>query len=96
MPWAALAALKEDDQNAIVAYLRTVPAVSHKIPDPDKPNIFAYLWGKFKMLVLKEQIPTPVYPMKEADDHDKPVSQNPSGAEKNFAVRVDRAKEVRP
>jgi len=96
MPWAALAALKEDDQNAIVAYLRTVPAVSHKIPDPDKPNIFAYLWGKFKMLVLKEQIPTPVYPMKEADDQDKPVSQNPSGAEKNFAVRVDRAKEVRP
>jgi hypothetical protein len=34
--------------------------------------------------------------MKEAEDQQKPVSLNPSGAEKNFAVRVDRAKEVRP
>ena len=96
MPWAAFAALKEDDQNAIVAYLRTVPAVHHKIPDPDKPNIFSYMWGKFRMLILKEQIPTLIYPMKEAENQQKPVSLNPSGAEKNFAVRVDRAKEVRP
>ena len=96
MPWASFAALKEDDQNAIVAYLRTVPPVNHKIPDPDTPNIFSYLWGKFRMLILKEQIPTPVYPMKEADDQQKPVSQNSSGSEKNFAMRIDRAKEVRP
>jgi mono/diheme cytochrome c family protein len=67
MPWASFAAMKEDDQNAIVAYLRTVPPVHHKIPDPDKLNIFSYLWGKFKMLILKEQIPTPVYSMKETE-----------------------------
>jgi hypothetical protein len=54
------------------------------------------MWGKFRMLILKEQIPTLIYPMKEAEDQQKPVSLNPSGAEKNFAVRVDRAKEVRP
>ena len=96
MPWTALAGLKEDDQNAIVAYLRTVPAVSHKIPDPDKPNIFSYLWGKFRMLILKEQIPSPAYPMKEPGDRQKPVSQNSPGAAKNYAVRVDREKEVRP
>ncbi len=79
MPWAAFASLKEDDQNAIVAYLRTVPPVHHNIPDPDKPNIFSYLWGKFRMLILKEEIPTPVYPMKEVEDQQKPVSQNFSG-----------------
>ena len=95
MPWAAFGALKEDDQNAIVAYLRTIPPVHHKIPDPDKLNFFSYMWGKFKMLILKEQIPAPAYPMKE-EDQQKPVSQNSSSAEKNFAVRVDREKEVRP
>jgi len=96
MPWAAFAALKEDDQNAIVAYLRTVPAVHHKIPDPEKLNIFSYLWGKFRMLIMKERIPSPAYPMKEEEDQQKPVSKNSSGAEKNFAVRDERAKEVRP
>ena len=96
MPWTALAALKDDDQNAIVAYLRTVPAVRHKIPDPDKPNIFSYLWGKFRMLILKQQIPSPAYPMKEATEQQKPVSQISTGAGKNFAARANREKEVRP
>lgn len=96
MAWTAFASLKEDDQNAIVAYLRTVPAVHHKIPDPDKPNIFSYLWGKFRMLILKEQIPSPAYPMKESTDQQKPTSQNSPGAAKNFAVRTDHEKEVRP
>jgi cytochrome c oxidase cbb3-type subunit 2 len=96
MPWTAFATLTVDDQNAIVAYLRTVPAVHHKIPDPDKPNIFAYLWGKFKMLILKQQLPTPVAPMKESADEQKSVTHNFSGASKNFAVRAEQGKEVRP
>lgn len=96
MPWGAFAALKEDDQNAIVAYLRTVPPVHHKIPDPEKLNIFSYLWGKFRMLILKEQIPAATYPMKETDEEQKPVSQNSSGPGKNFAVRADQAKGVQP
>jgi len=94
MPWAAFSALKEDDQNAIVTYLRTVPAVHHKIPDPDKPNVFTYLWGKFKMLVLKERIPAPAYPMKEPEDQQKSVSQNLSGVDKNIAAYDEHAKVV--
>ncbi len=94
MPWAAFSALKEDDQNAIVTYLRTVPAVHHKIPDPDKPNVFTYLWGKFKMLVLKERIPAPAYPMKEPEDQQKSVSQNLSGVDKNIAAHDEHAKVV--
>jgi mono/diheme cytochrome c family protein len=96
MPWTAFASMKEEDQNAIVAYLRTIPAVHHKIPDPDKPNIFSYLWGKFRMLILKEQIPSPAYPMRESTDQQKPTSQNSPGAAKNFAARADQEKEVRP
>jgi mono/diheme cytochrome c family protein len=96
MPWTAFATLTEDDQNSIVAYLRTVPAVHHKIPDPDKPNIFAYMWGKFKMLILKQQLPSPAAPMKESADEQKPVTHNISGASKNFAVRAEQGKEVRP
>ena len=94
MPWAAFSALKEDDQNAIVTYLRTVPAVHHKIPDPDKPNVFTYLWGKFKMLVLKERIPAQAYPMKEPEDQQKSVSQNLSGVDKNIAAHDEHAKVV--
>jgi hypothetical protein len=88
--------MKEEDKDAIVAYLRTVPAVHHKIPDPEKPNIFAYLWGKFKILILKEQIPAAAYPMKETGEQQKPVSQNSPGKAKNFAVRDAVGKEVRP
>jgi len=94
MPWAAFSALKEDDQSAIVTYLRTVPAVHHKIPDPDKPNVFTYLWGKFKMLVLKERIPAQAYPMKEPEDQQKSVSQNLSGVEKNIDAHDEHAKVV--
>ncbi len=96
MPWPAFASMKEDDQNAIVAYLRTVPAVHHKIPDPDKPNIFSYLWGKFKMLILKQQMPSPAYPMIEVGEQTKPVSETSARAAKNFAARENHGKETRP
>lgn len=96
MPWTAFASMREEDKNAIVAYLRTVPAVYHKIPDPEKPNIFAYLWGKFRMLILKEQLPTPAYPMQETGEQQKPVSQNAPANPTKFAVRGDEGKEVRP
>lgn len=57
MPWTAYSNFTEDDLNALVAYLRTVPAVSNKIPAPEPLNVFSYLWGKFKMLILKEDFP---------------------------------------
>ncbi len=66
MPWMAFSHLTEGDLNAIVTYLRTVPPVNHKIPDPQKLGFFAYLWGKFRVLILKEQIPGHTYPMKSS------------------------------
>jgi cytochrome c oxidase cbb3-type subunit 2 len=62
MPWSGYAGMKDDDLNAITAYLRTLPAVYNKIPDPKSPNIFSYLWGKFQMLILKKDLPFFTYP----------------------------------
>jgi mono/diheme cytochrome c family protein len=38
MPWKALASLTDADALAIVAYLRTLPAVKNKVPGPFGPN----------------------------------------------------------
>jgi mono/diheme cytochrome c family protein len=62
MPWPGYAHLTEDDINAIVAYLRTVPPIRNKVPDPQPKNIISYLWSKFKMLILKEEWAAYVYP----------------------------------
>ena len=62
MPWPAFASMREDDLDAIVAYLRTIPPVYNKIPEPQSPNILSYLWGKFQVLILKKDIPGRVYP----------------------------------
>ena len=37
MPWPAFAALSDDDLRAIYAYLRTIPALSNRVPDPAVP-----------------------------------------------------------
>ncbi len=58
MPWTSYANLSNDDLNAIIAYLRTVPPQHNRIPEPEPLNIFSYLWAKFKMLILKEDFPT--------------------------------------
>jgi len=62
MPWTALARLKTEEQNAIIAYLRTVPPIHNEIPRPKPLSFFPYLWGKFKMLVLKEDFPAEIFP----------------------------------
>ena len=67
MPWTAVSQMKEDDVNALVTYLLTVPPVKHFIPEPKKPGLFAYLWGKFRVLILKEQIPALIYHMKSPE-----------------------------
>ena len=79
MPWPAFASLKEDDLNAIVAFLRTIPPVYNKIPDPQSPNIFSYLWGKLRMLVLKKDIPVLTYPGNAGTTRDKAVTANDAG-----------------
>jgi mono/diheme cytochrome c family protein len=38
MPWHAFAKLTKDDVSAIVAFLRSVPAISNKVPGPFGPN----------------------------------------------------------
>ena len=44
MPWRALAHLTHADVEAIAAYLKTIPPVTHKVPGPfgpnDKPDVF--------------------------------------------------------
>jgi cytochrome c oxidase cbb3-type subunit 2 len=52
MDWSSFASMSGDDLNAIVAYLRTIPPVSNKVPPPARPFLPRYLWGKFRMLLL--------------------------------------------
>jgi hypothetical protein len=49
MPWRSLAVLTDADAQAIAAYLKDVPPVTHKVPGPFTPG------GKFpvpRMTVL--------------------------------------------
>ena len=62
MDWPSFSTLKPDDLNAIVAYLRTVPPVYNKVPRPSRPLLPVYLWGKFKMLVLQQDLPIVFFP----------------------------------
>ena len=61
MDWAAFALMPADDIDAIIAYLRTLPPVRNKIPEPDTPALPAYLWGKFKILILGQEPPLEVH-----------------------------------
>ena len=38
MPWHAFAKLTRDDVDAIVAFLKSLPPVSNKVPGPFGPN----------------------------------------------------------
>jgi len=57
MPWPSYASLTASDLTAIVAYLRTIPPISNRIPPPARPNIVSYLFGKFQLLILKKDMP---------------------------------------
>jgi len=62
MPWTSTANLSEPDLSAIIAYLRTLPPIANKVPEPASLSLFDYLWGKFKMLVLHEDFAGISYP----------------------------------
>jgi mono/diheme cytochrome c family protein len=62
MPWAAYASLTQDDQRALVAYLRTLRPIANRIPAPARPALPAYLGGKFRMLILGIDPPASVFP----------------------------------
>lgn len=61
MDWASFSNLKDEDVNAIVAYLRTVPPVHNKVPPPARTMLPLFLWGKFKMLLLGGDPPMTFY-----------------------------------
>jgi mono/diheme cytochrome c family protein len=61
MDWTSYASMSTDDLNAIVAYLRTIPPVSNKVPRPTRRFLPGYLWGKFRMLVLGNDPPMVFY-----------------------------------
>jgi mono/diheme cytochrome c family protein len=52
MDYASYSTMKPEDLSAIVAYLRTVPPVSNRVPAPRSTFLPLYLWGKFKFLIL--------------------------------------------
>ena len=52
MDYGSFSTLTPADLDAVVAYLRTVPAVFNAVPPPKRPFLPVYLWGKFQMLLL--------------------------------------------
>jgi len=74
MPWAAYAALKESDLKALILYLRSLPPIYNKIPPPEKENFFSFMWGKFRMLILKTDFPLTVYSGNAGTTKDNTVS----------------------
>ena len=62
MDCASFSTMKPTDLDAIVAYLRTVPPVSNKVPRAARPFLPVYLWGKFKMLILGGDPPMVFFP----------------------------------
>lgn len=62
MDWGSYATMKPSDVDAIVAYLRTVPPVSNRVPPPKFTSLPVYLWGKFKLLILGGDPPLAIFP----------------------------------
>jgi mono/diheme cytochrome c family protein len=62
MPWPNFAHMNPADLGALVAFLRTLPPVSNRIPPPERPNIVSYLAGRFRMLILHEDPANNAYP----------------------------------
>ena len=62
MDWASFSTLTPQDLDALIAYLRTVPPVSNRIPSHRQPFLPVYLWGKFKLLMLGDDPPIAFFP----------------------------------
>ena len=57
MDWPSFSTMKAEDIDAIVAYLRSIPPVVNRVPRPTWTPLPLYMWGKFKMLVLGQDLP---------------------------------------
>jgi mono/diheme cytochrome c family protein len=62
MDYGSYSTMTADDLSAVVAYLRTVPPVTNKVPAPRRTFLPIYLWGKFKMLILGQDPPIVFFP----------------------------------
>jgi mono/diheme cytochrome c family protein len=62
MDYPSYSTMTADDLSAVVAYLRTVPPVTNKVPAPRRAFLPFYLWGKFKMLILGQDPPMVFFP----------------------------------
>ena len=62
MPWPHFAQLKPADLDAVIAYLRTIPAIANEIPPPRLPGVAAYLRAKIEQKTLHRDQPAYVYP----------------------------------
>jgi len=67
MPYTGYANLSPEDLDDLVAFLRSLPPVVNRIPAPAPLNPLAYLWGKFKMLILKEDFAITYHPGNAGD-----------------------------
>jgi hypothetical protein len=50
MPYNDLAKLKDEDLKSIFAYLKSLPPVSNKVPDPVPPNMLGSMHRKSKKM----------------------------------------------
>jgi mono/diheme cytochrome c family protein len=62
MDWPSFSTMKPEDIDAIVAYLRSIPPVVNRVPRPTWTPFPSYMWGKFKMLVLGQDLPMTLVP----------------------------------
>ena len=75
MGWPAYAHLTPQDQDAIVAYLRTLPPVKNQIPPPARLGFFAYLGAKFQMLIGGKDYPIVVFTGNAGSAGNPPAAQ---------------------
>src|SRR5206468_12534090 len=68
MDWASFSTLTPQDLDALIAYLRTVPPVSNRIPSHRQPLLPFYLWGKVKLLMLGDAPRSPSSPATPAQE----------------------------
>jgi mono/diheme cytochrome c family protein len=61
MDYPSFSTMNPADIDAIVAYLRTVPPVSNRVPRLRYKILPAYLWGKFKLLILGDDPPIAIF-----------------------------------
>jgi cytochrome c oxidase cbb3-type subunit 2 len=80
MGWTGYADMTPQDLNAIVACLRTIPAVHNEIPAHRHPNIATYLWDKFRMLILKEDPALYSYPGNAGTAEGAEAAEGPHGS----------------